>query len=69
MQQTIFDGFFLYMEGMKQLPVTAPDIYANFCQEKFVIKHTIGQFKLVGVDMALEQTINCSQNVNLVLLE
>ena len=49
------------MEGMKLLPVKALDIYENFCLGKFVVKHTIRQFKSGGVDMALEQTINYSQ--------
>ena len=40
---------------MKRLPFIALDIYENFCQGKFVVKHTIGQFKSVGVGMALEK--------------
>ena len=51
----------LYLEDMKRLPATAPDIYESFCEGKFVVKHTIGKFKAVGADMALEQTINRSQ--------
>lgn len=52
---------FLYLEDMKRLPVTAPDIHENFCRGKFVVKHTIWRFKSVGADIALEQTINRSQ--------
>ena len=51
----------LYLEDMKRLPATAPDIHESFCEGKFVVKHTIGKFKAVGADMALEQTINRSQ--------
>lgn len=51
----------LYLEDMKRLPSTAPDIHESFCDGKFVVKHTAGRYKAVGADMALEQTINRSQ--------
>ena len=46
---------------MKRLPVTAPDMHNKFSEGYFVVKHTLGKFKSVGADMALEQTINSSQ--------
>lgn len=52
----------LYLEDMHQLPETIPQVYEAFSDGKFVVKRTPGKFKSVGADMALEQTINKSQN-------
>ena len=51
----------LYLEDMHELPDTAPEIYHAFQEGKFVVERTPGNFKSVGADMALEQTINRSQ--------
>ena len=51
----------LYLEDMRKLVDTAPDIFESFMAGKFVIKRTQGFFKAVGADMCLEQTINRSQ--------
>ena len=51
----------LYLEDMYRLPNTAPTIHQAFMEGNFVIKRTLGHFKAVGADMALEQTINRSQ--------
>jgi hypothetical protein len=51
----------LYMEDMMKLEETAPELYQSFIAGKFVVKRTPGQFKAVGADMCLEQTINRSQ--------
>lgn len=51
----------LYLEDMRRLPETAPEVYEMFCKGKFVVKRTHGKFKAVGADMCLEQTINRSQ--------
>ena len=51
----------LYLEDMRKLPVTAPEIHQNYKAGKFVVKCTPGHFNSVGMDMALEQTINKSQ--------
>ena len=55
----------LYLEDMKRLPSTAPDIHGSFCDGKFVVKHTTGRYKYFGADMALEQTINRSQKMSI----
>lgn len=46
---------------MIKLPQTAPDIYEKFLKGGFVIKRSQRCFSAVGVDMALEQTINRSK--------
>jgi len=51
----------LYLEDMRKLPSTAPEIHQAFQEGKFVVKRTPGHFNSVGADMALEQTINRSQ--------
>jgi len=51
----------LYLEDMQQLPETAPELHRQFLRGRFVVKHTQGPFKAVGVDMSLEQTLNRSQ--------
>ena len=51
----------LYLEYMRKLVDTAPDIFESFMAGKFVIKRTQGFFKAVGAEMCLEQTINRSQ--------
>lgn len=51
----------LYLEDMKQLPESAPEVHLAFEEGKFAVKRTPGHFKAVGADMALEQTINKSQ--------
>lgn len=51
----------IYLEDMRKLPSTAPEIHQRLMQGSFVVKRTAGRFKAVGVDMSLEQTINRSQ--------
>ena len=51
----------LYLEDMRKLPETAPDVYESFQAGKVVVKRSSGYFTAVGVDMCLEQTINRSQ--------
>lgn len=51
----------MYLEEMLKLPDTAPEVYNNFLEGKFVVKQTPGMFNAVGADMCLEQTINRSQ--------
>ncbi|KAL4238796.1 hypothetical protein ACF0H5_003503 [Mactra antiquata] len=51
----------VYLEDMKLLPKSAPDVFEQFSKGKFVVKQTPGNFKAVGVDQCLEQTINRSQ--------
>ena len=51
----------LYVEDMQKLSERAPDVYTNFQEGKFSVKHTPGKFKAVAADMCLEQTINRSQ--------
>ena len=51
-----------YLEDMRCLPETAPELHQSFLEGKFVVKHTHGKFKAVEMDMALEQTINLSHN-------
>ena len=38
-----------------------PDVYANFQEGKFSVKHIPGNFKAVAADMCFQQTINRSQ--------
>ena len=51
----------LYIEDMRKIPQTAPEIHRHFSKGKFVVKRTRGNFKAVGMDMCLEQTINRAQ--------
>ena len=51
----------LYLEDMKRLPQTAPEVYLEFMKGIFAIKRTMGHFKAVSADLALEQTINRAQ--------
>lgn len=51
----------VYLEDMRKLPENAPEVHQAFVAGKFVVKRTRGQFKAVGADMCLEQTINRSQ--------
>ena len=51
----------VYLEDMRKLHETAPEVYNKFVDGQFVIKRTPGTFKAVGADMCLEQTINKSQ--------
>jgi hypothetical protein len=51
----------MYIEDMRQLSDQAPEIYKAFCNGGFVVKRVPGKFRSVGMDMALEQTINRSQ--------
>ena len=48
----------LYLEDMRRLPETAPEVHESFVKGSFVVKRTKGNFKAVGMDMCLEQTIN-----------
>ncbi len=51
----------IYLEDMRKLEDMYPEVYREFMRGNFVVKRTLGLFKAVGVDMALEQTINRSQ--------
>ena len=51
----------LYLEIMRRLPETHPDIYREFMQGGFVVKTNAGKFNAVAPDMKLEQTIQRSQ--------
>ena len=51
----------VYLEDMRKLHETAPEVYNKFVDGQFVIERTPGTFKAVGADMCLEQTINKSQ--------
>ena len=52
---------FLYLEDMRQLPETTPELHRNFLAGKFVVKQNPGLFRAVGADICLEQTIDRSQ--------
>ena len=51
----------LYLEDMRMLPKTAPEIHEMFMKGKHVVKRHQNKFTAVSADMALEQTINRSQ--------
>ena len=51
----------LYLEDMRRLPETHPEVHRQFMEGNFVVKRTAGLFKAIAVDLALEQTINRSQ--------
>ena len=46
-----------YLEYMRRLPVTAPEVHRTFMMGQFVVKRAIGEFNAVGLDLALEQSI------------
>ena len=48
----------LYLEDMRKLPETAPDVYDQFMSGGFAIKENPGRFVSTGGDQKLEQTIN-----------
>ena len=50
-----------YLEDMRQLPVTAPEVHRTFMVGPFVMKRAIGEFNAVGLDLALEQSIQRSK--------
>lgn len=50
----------IYLEDMRKLPETSPDIYQMFLAGKFVVKRSSQPFSAVAPDMCLEQTINRS---------
>ncbi|KAK6182206.1 hypothetical protein SNE40_009938 [Patella caerulea] len=51
----------LYLEDMRRLPKTAPEVREMFLKGKHVVKRNQRKFTAVAADMALEQTINRSQ--------
>lgn len=51
----------LYLEQMRNLETQQPQVFENFMNGLFVFRRTKGKFNAVGLDMALEQTINRSQ--------
>ena len=46
----------LYLEDMRSLLETAPDIHQAFLQCQYVVKRTPVKFKTVGADQSLKQT-------------
>ena len=46
-----------YLEDMRRLSVTAPEVHRTFMMGPFVVKRAIGEFNAVGLDLALEQSI------------
>ena len=46
-----------YLEDMRRLSVTAPEVHRAFMMGQFVVKRAIGEFNAVGLDLALEQSI------------
>ena len=46
-----------YLEDMRRLPVTAPEVHRAFMMGQFVVKRAISEFNAVGLDLALEQSI------------
>lgn len=51
----------LYLEDMRRLPKTAPEVHEMFMKGKHVVKRYDHTFSDVAADMALEQTINRPQ--------
>ena len=51
----------IYLEMMRQLPQTHPQLYKEFSEGKFVVKTLNGNFNAVSPDMKLEQTIQRSK--------
>lgn len=51
----------LYLEDMRKLPENYPQVHQAFKDGEFAMKRSVGNFKAVGADMALEQTINRSK--------
>ena len=50
----------VYIEDMKMLPKTSPEVFNSFMEGKFVVKQSSVPFSAVATDMCLEQTINRS---------
>ena len=50
-----------YLEDMRRLSVTAPEVHRAFMIRQFVVKRAIGEFNAVGSDLALEQSIQRSK--------
>ena len=50
-----------YLEDMRRLPLTAPEVHRTFMVGPFVVKRAIGEFNAVGLDLALEQSIKRSK--------
>ena len=48
----------LYIREMKKLADTAPEVYKQFTDGKFVVRRSNGQGNAVSPDLALEQTYN-----------
>ena len=51
----------IYLEDMRRLSVTAPEVHRAFMMGQFVVKRAIGEFNAVGLDLALEQSIQRSK--------
>ena len=51
----------LYLEQMRNLEVSHPDVHAQFQLDHFVVKEKDGSFNAVSPDMRLEQSIQRSQ--------
>ena len=39
-----------YLEDMRQLPVTAPEVHRTFMVGPFAMKRAVGEFNAVGLD-------------------
>ena len=50
-----------YLEDMRRLSVTAPEVHGAFMMGQFEVKRAIGEFNAVGLDLALEQSIQRSK--------
>ncbi len=48
-----------YLEEMKALPQTAPEVYEEFETGHFTVKRAVGTFNGIWTDMALECSQNC----------
>ena len=50
-----------YLGDMRRLPVTAPEVHRTFMVGPFAVQRAIGEFNAVGLDLALEQSIQRSK--------
>jgi hypothetical protein len=48
-----------YLEEMRKLPETAPEVQTEFENGRFAVKRSPGKFNMIWTDMALECSQNC----------
>ena len=51
-----------YLEEMRNLPETAPEVYDEFNKGNFIVKRSANRFNGIWTDMALECFQNCDAN-------